>query len=307
MERTRLIAHPAMPATSTGGGGCLVLFALPFIAVGTGVLLASQGVFHLEMKSSSGPTWMLAAFGSVFACAGLGVAWMGISGMLRARAAANRKEEHPTEPWFWDYPWDTRRAESGGLGGALQAFAMFAFLAVFLSMFNWWAFFSDEGPLPVKLFIGFFDLIAVLVLLGALYSLFQYFKYGTSRFHFARFPFRPGSSLEGGLEASRRVLGAPSIGLTLRFIEEVTETHGTGKNRSTNTVLYCLHEIKQDLNASQFDSGSSEAEIPITIRLPAGEEYANRLLESPRRYWELEVKAETPGIDYAARFLIPVY
>ena len=79
------------------------------------------------------------------------------------------------------------------------------------------------------------------------------------------------------------------------------------RNRtSTTTALYCLHEIKQDLSARQFDSGSSEAEIPISIRLPEGD-YASRLLESPRRYWELEVKAETPGIDYAARFLIPVY
>ena len=307
MERTKLVAHPTIPSTSTGGGGCLVIFAMPFIAVGVGVLLLSQGVFHLEMKSSDNPVWMLTAFGSVFACAGLGVAWMGVSGMIRDRAARKRKEEHPNEPWFCDYPWDTRRAESGGLGAVVRGFVVFAFMALFLSMFNWWAFFSDDGPLPVKLIVGLFDLIALLVLFGAFYSLFQYFKYGTSRLHFARFPFRPGHSLEAGLEANRRLLSAPTIGLTLRFIEEVMETHRTPRHGTrTTTALYCLHEIKQDLSVRQFDSGSSEAEIPISIRLPEGD-YASRLLESPRRYWELEVKAETPGIDYAARFLIPVY
>ena len=306
MERTKLVAHPALPSTNTGGG-CLILFGMPFIAVGVGVLLLSQGIIPLDESSLHGPRWMLTAFGGVFALAGLSVAWMGIAGMLRARAAAKRREEHPAEPWYWDHAWDSRRAESGGIGPVIQSFGVFAFLAAFLSMFNWWAFFSDDGPLPVKLIVGLFDLIALLVLFGAIYSLFQYFKYGTSRLHFARFPFRLGHSLEAGLEANRRLLSAPTIGLTLRFIEEVMETHRTPRHgTSTTTALYCLHEIKQDLSARQFDSGSSEAEIPISIRLPEGD-YASRLLESPRRYWELEVKAETPGIDYAARFLIPVY
>ena len=306
MERTRLVAHPTIPSTSTGGG-CLILFGMPFVAVGAFVGALSLGLLPLDDARVNGPRWMLTAFGGVFAFAGLAVAGVGVSSLFRERAARKRKEEHPTEPWFWDHAWDTRRAESGGIGGALQGFVLFAFLAAFLSMFNWWAFFSKDGPLPVKLIVMLFDLIALLVLFGAFYALFQDLKYGTSRLHFGRFPFRPGSSLEGGLEASRRMLRAPSIALTLRFIEEVMETHGTGKNRSTTAVLYCLHEIKQDLNAGQFDAGSSAAEIPISIRLPAGEEYANRLLDSPRRYWELEVKAETPGIDYVARFLIPVY
>lgn len=51
-------------------------------------------------------------------------------------------------------------------------------------------------------------------------------------------------------------------------LEQVTETTGSGKSRRTTQAIYCLHELKD---------------------------------------WELEVKAETPGIDYAARFLLPVY
>ena len=85
----------------------------------------------------------------------------------------------------------------------------------------------------------------------------------------------------------------------------MTETTGTGKNRSSQQVLYCLHEVKRELNSSQFDI-NSQSEIPISIRLPQGD-FSNRLLETPRRYWELEVKAETPGIDYDACFFLPVY
>ena len=304
LVRTKLNAHPPIPATQSGGG-CLILFALPFLTVGVVVILVSLGYIKASGRGLGESRGMLTVFGSLFAIAGLGVGWMGVAGMLRARGVGKRKEEHPTEPWYWDYPWDSRGAESGSLGSAIQSFMAFLFLALFLSIFNWWAFFSDEGPLPVKVFVGLFDLIAVVVLLSAFYLLFQYFKYGTSRLHFARFPFRPGNSVEAGLEASRKVLAAPSILLTLRYIEEVTETHRSGSKQSTLQVLYCLHEIKQELNSSQFDANSG-SEIPINIRLPAGD-VTTRLSESPRRYWELEVKAETPGIDYAARFVLPVY
>lgn len=306
MERTRLDAtHPTIPATAGGGSGCLILFGLPFITVGVLAALLSLGYLPIDDAEINGPRWLLTAFGGVFASAGLGVAWLGLSGMFRDRAARRRKEEYPLEPWFWDHGWDKRWAESGSLGPAIQGFVAFLFFAAFLSMFNWWAFFSDEGPWPLKVFILLFDLIALAVLFGAIYSLFQYFKYGKSRLHFARFPFRPGHSLEGGLEANRRLLTADRIALTLRYIEEVTEVTGTGKNRSSRQVLYGLHEVKQEIDARMFQGGSV-AEIPISLRLPAGD-YATKLLETPRRYWELEVKAETPGIDYLARFLVPVY
>ena len=303
-QRTRLVGHIPAPSTQTGGG-CLILFGMPFIAVGVFVLLLSFGRLDIEVKMSNGaPTWLLTAFGGIFATAGLGVAWSGVAGMARARAARKRKEEHPLEPWYWDHPWDSRWAQSGGLGPAFQGVLAFLFLEAFLSMFHWWAFFSDEKIIPLMIFVGLFDLIALVILGGAIYAFFQHLKYGTSRLHFARFPFRPGHSVEAGLEAGRKIAAAPSISLTLRYIEEVTETTGSGKNRSTTTVLYCLHEVKQDLNAGQFDA--SAGEIPISIRLPAGD-FSNRLIETPRRYWQLEVKAETPGIDYAATFLLPVY
>jgi hypothetical protein len=169
-----------MPSTQVGGG-CLIVFGLPFIAVGVFVLLMSLGVLPFDEADAKGPRALLAVFGGVFATAGLGVSWSGLSGVLRARAARKRKEDHPLEPWHWDHSWDSRWAESGSLGPAVQGFFGFLFLTAFLSIFHWWGFFSDEGPLPVKIVVVLFDLIALLVLASALYQLFQYFKYGTSR------------------------------------------------------------------------------------------------------------------------------
>src|SRR6476660_6284695 len=89
-QRTKLVGHVPLPATSAGGG-CLIIFGLPFIAVGVGVSLIALG--YLPVASSRGqnaPLWLLGAFGAVFSLAGLGVAWMGLSGILRGRAARAR-------------------------------------------------------------------------------------------------------------------------------------------------------------------------------------------------------------------------
>ena len=289
--RTKLTGHPPIASTQTGGG-CLILFGLPFITVGVFVFLLSLGYLPIKPKmSNDAPPWLLSMFGAVFAAAGSGVASIGVAGMLRARGARRRKEQHPLEPWHWDHDWDTRWASFGGLWPAVKGFLLFLFLEAFLSMFHWWALFAEERIIPLILFVGLFDLIALAVLWGAIYQLLQYFKYGTSRLHFARFPFRPGSSVEAGLEASRRIARASRIDLTLRYIEEVIETTGTGKNRSSTQVLYCLHEAKSELSPAQIDFESGR-EIPISLRLPSGD-FSNRLLETPRRYWELEVKAES--------------
>lgn len=116
MERTRLdAAHPLIPATAGGGGGRLILFGLPFITVGLIAVLLSLGYLPIDDDEINGPRWLLTVFGGVFASAGLGVAWLGLSGMFRERAARRRKEEHPLEPWCWDHPWDKVKAETPGI------------------------------------------------------------------------------------------------------------------------------------------------------------------------------------------------
>jgi len=53
------------------GGGCLVLFGLPFLCVGLVVMLASLGLLPLEWEGGSRPPWFVGVpFGAVFAAVG---------------------------------------------------------------------------------------------------------------------------------------------------------------------------------------------------------------------------------------------
>jgi hypothetical protein len=41
--------------------------------------------------------------------------------------------------------------------------------------------------------------------------------------------------------------------------------------------------------------------------LPNDAELSTQLNGRPAKFWELEVKAKTPGVDYHERFLLPIY
>ena len=262
------------------------MFAVLFFALGLAVLAMSTGYFPPK---------------SVFVIAGLGLAWAVAAEVARARAAQKRREEHPLEPWLWDHPWDSRWATHGSLKPAISMFASFVAWSAVVLIFR----VSSTSDLGTRILVFVVGLFPLVMFCRAAYRLLQYLKYGKSRFHFARFPLHLGRPVEGSLEVSQKVSAASSISLTMRYIEEVTETRGSGKNRTSQKVLYCLQEVKREMNPSQFDL-EGQGKIPISIELPKGD-FPNLLLETPRRYWELEAKAGTLGIDFDARFLLPVY
>ena len=89
------------------GGGCAVLFGLPFLAVGVGAILFGLGVIHPQVTGGEDmPPLVIVAFGSVFALAG---AFMWTFGLLGIRARARQRRlagEQFARAWFADYPWD---------------------------------------------------------------------------------------------------------------------------------------------------------------------------------------------------------
>lgn len=300
--RERLPNHSGAEDVRVGSGGCAIAFALPFVAVGAFALAASFGLTPID-ASTIRSTVVLRTFGAVFALAGLLLVGVGIHAILKRRDQNRRREEHPNEPWRWDRRWNEEHEESGGLGPAMRAFGTSVFLAIFLAGFNAVVFFGGgNAPLPVQGLILLFDVAALGVFAYGVYLTLQYFKYGRSRLRFAKFPFRPGGVFEATLEAGDRIATATEIRLRLRYIEDVTEWTRSGSKSRSVIVSYRIYEATDTVRAETTQGGS----IPVRFRLPEGS-YATRLLDPARRYWLLDVEADTPGIDYAAKFLVPVY
>ena len=174
-----------------------------------------------------------------------------------------------------------------------------------MAPFHWFVYFSkdaDRVPFWVNGIIGVFDLVILALIAKFFYLLVQYFKYGNSRLRFNTFPFYLGDKL------SVVLLGMPSrvnqMIIDLRFIEEQYETRGSGKNRSQQVICYQRYHVNRTLKGKDVSLSES---LSLEWDLPEDPEFSSALSQRPARFWELEVRADTPGVDYHSRFLLPVY
>lgn len=288
---------------TVGGAGCMVLFSLPFLGVGVVVMLIALRIIPVDPASVHAPPWVLLVFGGVFAGAGLLVSGAALKGLADRRRAAARAAA-AREPWLADHDWDETGVDDSAQRSLATAWAMALFLPIFLSIFHWALLTQVRG---IEIFpwiiIGIFDLAWLGVLGWALYLTGRRWKYGVSRLRFTRPPFRPGGKLDAVLIAAAGVETFTGFTAELLCCEEerVTRTHG-GKTESRVEVRV-LHSSTHDLPCERLQPGE---DLPLALPIPIDAPGTCINGDKPR-YWLLAVAAATPGIDFKAEFLVPVY
>ncbi len=294
-QRIELPRHSSRTTIGVKGFGA-ILFGLVFVAVGGGVCY----VAYSDVGGKNAPVEIIAAVGVVFAVAGLFVAGQAVRGTM-ARARLSKV----MDPVLGDYPWVRTHASHNSYGKAVSGFVGFLFMGLFLVPFNWWAFMSGSGGFFVTAIVGLFDVLLVAILWTAIHSLSQATKYGTSALRFEAFPFLLGQHLGARFECSRRIDSDKGIQVTLRCIEEAIETRGPKSDRSRQVVSYQVYGDSLQIDAKDAAAGTA-TKFAIDFELPEAD-LETQLNRQPPRYWEVEVKSETPGVDFAATFLVPVY
>lgn len=302
--RRELVGHETQRGAALTGG-CAILFGLPFVAMGGAIVLASAGILPVDDASFHAGRLLVGAIGGLFLLAGLVVIASGVKGLLRAARVERRRKENPWEPWYWDHPWDPKASRVGTVGKTVADVVGMVAVTVFVTPFCVLFF-------PVGLLFGFLALVGWGVVV---YRWMQRLKYGGSELQFSRFPYFLGDELDVLLSGSARLRGYTKLKLTLRCVEEKLERHG----KSNSVVAYALHEDEREYTAGEIDLGSGpparllaftvEDSPPLgfSFPLPDRPELTTSLSADEPRYWKLEVKAEIPGIDYKAVFLVPVY
>jgi hypothetical protein len=190
---------------------------------------------------------------------------------------------------------DRQRPLRQALGSAFLA----AFVVLFLAPFHWWM--SADPWMPGTLILGFFDLAFLVLGLVRLYRLGRLLKYGTGWIRFDRFPFFLGETLDLRLGCRGRLDRFRSLIVTLRLVQVTRETRGS-------SISFVGHQHWAE--RLEFDPRTLQdpTELPVSIPLPA-DGPCTSIAEDPPRYWEIEIEgpAAGPGLDFQARFLVPVY
>ena len=276
-------------------------FGACFVVMGLFIVLVGSRVIPVDPKKVHAPWWVLTTAGAVFALGGLMV-W----GMTWKQFTANRRRElarKNAEPALSDYAWDTRGVEAPRWKRAFTAVGGALFLTLFLSMFNWWAFFA-EGPWPVKIIVILFDLILVAVWWQAAIRVGCALKFGRSRLEFSRFPFRPGGPVVLHWTGTAEIADLTGGTFTLRCVEEWQERSGHGKSRTVRLV----HEELWSGTWHLDPAGHCEPGKRLELQFDVPADAPSTCLHAERPvFWELEVNVQMPGFDFEETYLVPVY
>jgi hypothetical protein len=285
-------------ATRTTQGWLSVLLGLPFAAAGAvAIALAFRHGTIAGGGKLTFPPYAVVALGVSFVVVGLSFVVYGLVGVVRKSGLAALRARYPDQPWMVDYPWDRKGGRDEAPDEIARTLWFVAFMTVFLVPFHWVAFVSRERPFIFQLVTLLFDALGVGMLGRAAYLVARRVRYGPSRIALGRFPIEPGTTAELILDDLSPAARALPIRATLRCVEERFEVRGTGKNRARVSVP---SELYRDETTIAPGEGRLRFDLPANVP-------GTRLAAQPPRYWELELAAETPGVDFGARFLVPVY
>jgi hypothetical protein len=285
----------------------LALFGLVFVAVGGAVIALSAGWIPSDESSFHAPRWMVGCIGGMFAGAGFVAVYMGLRGPWRRWTLARNHRQFPNQPAMADYLWNPKGETQNRMVKVVQSFLGAGMVTAFLVPFNWWAFFSDDDTLMVKVIVGFFDVILVFCWWGLFHTLVWALKYGPARLTWDSFPLRRDAVLLRW-EPGRGLRDWTRGTFTLRCVRERLEKRESkqeSKQESETRQLHeCLWEEVRELERNRVAMGRGEVSLSFT--LPSDASPTAIMAEQPV-YWELEVKMAQPGVDFSHTYLVPIY
>ncbi len=241
---------------------------------------------------------MSGLFGSV----GLVITLFGFFSYFSTKRRNEILAADPQRPWKAEQQWKGFTVMSDGPGRLLVMWGVALFMNLFISVFVIALATDPTAPLFAKMIIGLFVLIAIGLLCHAIYLTFQHFKYGNTSLQLSQMPLVVGQNFSAVILVGRH-LEMPK-GCTVTFKCKRALTTGSGKHSHTTTTE--LHTETQTVTQDLFRPEKGRSAIPVTFTVPP--HLPPRDAESnPKFTWVLEVAAETPGIDFATEFDLPVY
>ncbi len=273
-----------------------------FLGFGITLLLDSYNVISLEEERILPPSISI-YMNILFIPTAAGFFISGWSVMRNKKILEENKNLKPDSPWSWDFVWNPDGVRDDLVEQLFgRAWMLFYGIGI-MGPLSWMIIVYGSGFygtyfLLMMSIIIFMDLIFIAAVLLFTYQSLKYLKYGISKIKFLDFPF----FLQGEIKAQLNNLPKKisQMTLDLRFIQE--EHIYKGKDYICK-YFQLYKETKTFVEVPEKWDGV----LLIEWELPSQQEFATTLNKQPSNYWELEVKAETPGIDYHSRFLLPIY
>lgn len=293
-------------ATGTRGAGkaaflFLALFSLPFLGVG---VFTAYGTLTGEMafEGAHGRA-MMALFSLVFTGMGAGMLALALHRRKVAARRAEVKARYPGRPWMWRPDWASGRLRANPSLAVRVAWGV----ALFWNALSTPVLFAvpDEfrGGNHLILIGLLFPAVAFGMLVWAVRATIRWRKFGDSVLEMSRVPAVPGGRLEGVVRTGLPRQDTEEVRLTLACVNRVTT--GSGKNRSTHDTI--LWQEEATVPRGSLGLGPRGVEVPVSIGIAPDQPGWRDANASNRILWTVRAEASVPGVDYDARFEVPVF
>lgn len=283
--------------------GCGYAVCALLLVIGVGLLLAVPARWN-EKRAVA--TWALSGAGLAFCFASVALIAPMRRVVARERARRAREEAQPDKPWTWEPAWTTGTGieQSGRRHGRIL-------LVVGLAAFG--LSFPGLIALPGEVQKGnhaiwlvlLFPLVGGGILLSAALAVWRRRKYGRARFVPAALPLPLGGEIAGMVRVNRRVF-AEGPGRAELVCWKTTLTR-SGNKRSQREEVVARAERAIEAGAWRTMADESQVSVRLHVRGGAETTMAPLALDQPTFEWRLRVRAPTPGADFVAEFVLPVF
>ncbi len=250
-------------------------------------------------------TGLMGVFAVLFGLVGVMIIGGGVSARRTGLAQAAMRAQWPTCPWMWRKDWAAGlieyRAGAAAFGVAIMAVLWngIAFPALYFAYDS--GVFSES--IIASVIILLFPGVGILLVLGAVRAALQWRKYGSSLFRMAEVPGTIGGALRGVIEVPASVSPENGYQLTLSCINQITT--GTGKQRKTSEQV--LWKEERTIVHELYVQGTTQTILPVLFGIPFDQADSDDTDSDNVILWRLEVKAATSGVEYEAKFEVPVF
>ncbi|MEM1157865.1 MAG: hypothetical protein AAF649_05610 [Verrucomicrobiota bacterium] len=285
----------------------MLLFGLPFVAVGVWATLTGLEMIPVDASKVNAPMWVITVCGLVFFCAGLMVWGMGWRQASHHRKLRLHALQYPNLPQMADYAWDASGYSPARWQPLAKTLGGAVFMTVFLSIFNWWAFGSDDDSIFLRVIVIVFDLMLIFVWWTALKGMIHAVKFGRTRLEYGKFPYYLGDWFQANIQLPAGLERVDSVRLVFRCVREFYEVRGRGKNRRRTLVHEQLWAEDQEWSRDEIGQWPRFLNATFTIPAAAPGSRMNAQTKQNTIFWELEMELSVPGVDLKQRYLVPVY
>jgi hypothetical protein len=271
---------------------------------GTGVLAD----YIRRTEHDMTPVWAFGAFAAVFGLAGVACLASSLHRTGRWLGHQLAALRCPDQPWLADHHWDAAGSTDSHHAAARRRWALVAVTAVVLVPAHVVPFLLLWIP-PVAafalLFVGIWDVAFYAAFRSARRLSAEQARFGNAHLRFDNFPFFLGERCTLKLENDKGLGHYQWLTFTLTCVREKRIVdHGSRHN----SYMLTSHTLWSDQFAvAQPGDLPAGAAVPLAFLLPADPQMATHLATEQPVHWELVAAGQTDGVDYHARFLIPVY